>query len=300
MRIGLGQEVSELGLSVAGVEAEGWIGEFLDKLCSDVSKMPIIDPPRSFKGQLRPYQIKGLSWLAFLRQFSLGACLADDMGLGKTIKFIALTLHLNERNLLRGPTLIICPMSVAGNWKGEAERFAPSLKVMVHHGADRASGERFVKEAKRHNLVITTYALAYRNKQVLLRVNWECIALDEAQNIKSPLPKQTQAIRKLNASYRVALTGTPVENRLSELWSIMEFLNPGCLKSAKDSHTDFVVPIEKFRNRYQTKTLKRLIQPFVLRRVKSDPAIINDLPEKIETKVFCNLTRSKRHSTRLW
>lgn len=293
MRVGLGQEVSEFGLSVTGVEAEGWIGEFMDKLCGDVFKMPIVAPPRSFNGQLRSYQIKGLSWLAFLRQFNLGACLADDMGLGKTIEFLALMLHLKERKLLRGSSLIICPMSVVSNWEGEAERFAPSLKVMVHHGADRASGERFVKEAKRHNLVITTYALAYRDEQFLSKVNWECIALDEAQSIKNSSAKQTQAIRKLNGSYRVALTGTPVENRLSELWSIMEFLNPGYLKSAKDFHANFAIPIEKFRNPCRTKKLKRLIQPFVLRRVKTDPTVIDDLPEKIETKVFCHLTREQ-------
>ena len=293
MRIGLGQEVSELGLPVTGVDAEGWIGELLDRLCRDIVELPGVEPPRSFNGQLRPYQTKGLSWLAFLRQFGLGACLADDMGLGKTIEFVALMLYAQERNSLRGSTLLICPMSVVGNWKREVERFAPSLRVMVHHGPDRASGSAFKKEAKRHDLVITTYALAYRDKEMLGKVDWECVVLDEAQNIKNPSAKQTQAIRKLNASYKVALTGTPVENRLSELWSIMEFLNPGYLRSAKDFHSRFVVPIEKFRNPGQTERLKRLIQPFVLRRVKTDPTIINDLPEKIETKVFCNLTREQ-------
>jgi SNF2 family DNA or RNA helicase len=293
MRIGLGQEVSELGLPVTGVESQGWIGEFWDKLCGDVAQMPAVEPPQSFKGQLRPYQIKGLSWLTFLKQFGLGACLADDMGLGKTIEFIALMLYLQEKRLLHGPTLLICPMSVVSNWEREAERFAPSLKVMVHHGPDRASGEIFERESKRHDLVITTYALAHHDEELLSKVNWECVALDEAQNIKNPSAKQTQAIRKLNANYRVALTGTPVENRLSELWSIMEFLNPSYLRSAKDFYTNFVIPIEKFRSPSHTERLKRLIQPFVLRRVKTDPAIIDDLPEKVETKVFCNLTREQ-------
>ena len=293
MRIGLGQEISGLGLPVTGVEAEGWIGELLDNICGDVVKMPTLESPRGFNGQLRPYQVKGFSWLAFLRQFGLGTCLADDMGLGKTIEFIALMLYLREKKLVHAPTLLICPMSVVSNWKMEAERFAPSLKVMVHHGPDRASEGTFEKEAKRHNLVITTYALAHRDGEFLSKVNWEYVALDEAQNIKNPSAKQTQAIRKLNARYRVALTGTPVENRLSELWSIMEFLNHGYLKSAKDFHSSFVIPIEKFHSPNHTERLKRLIQPFVLRRVKTDPAIINDLPEKIETKVLCNLTREQ-------
>jgi SNF2 family DNA or RNA helicase len=242
---------------------------------------------------LRPYQTKGLSWLAFLKQFGLGACLADDMGLGKTIQFTALLLHAQEKKLLQGPTLLICPMSVVANWQKEVERFAPSLRVMVHHGADRFLGKSFQKEAKRHNLVITTYALAHHDAEFLSEVNWWCVALDEAQNIKNPSAKQTQAIRKLNTSYRVALTGTPVENRLSELWSIMEFLNPGYLKSAKDFHTNFAIPVEKYHNPSRAERLKRLIQPFVLRRVKTDPTIINDLPEKIETKVFCNLAQEQ-------
>jgi SNF2 family DNA or RNA helicase len=293
LRLGLGQDISETGLSVTGMESEGWIKEFLDTFSNDTAKMPTVKPPEKFKGQLRPYQLSGVSWMAFLKRFGLGACLADDMGLGKTIEFIAFLLHLKDQNMLHGPSLLICPMSVINNWKIEVKRFAPMFKVMVHHGANRNSGNKFVQEAETHDIVITTYSLAYRDEEMLAKIRWECIALDEAQNIKNSSAKQSQAVRKLNSSYRVALTGTPVENRLSELWSIMEFLNPGYLRSAQDFHNSFVIPIEKFRSPAHTERLKRLIQPFVLRRLKTDPTIISDLPEKIETKVFCNLTQEQ-------
>jgi len=293
VRAGLGREISESGLPVADVTAEGWIGDFLDTWRGDASRMPLIAPSKDFNGQLRPYQVAGVSWMAFLRRFGFGACLADDMGLGKTIEFLALLLNLRDNRLLHGPSLLICPMSVVNNWKREAERFTPSLKVMVHHGPGRASGKAFVKQAKTHDLVITTYALAHRDAGLLSGIKWECISLDEGQNIKNPSARQTQAVRKLNGNFRVALTGTPVENRLSELWSIMEFLNPGYLGTAGDFRSKFVIPVEKFRSPTHAERLKTLIQPFVLRRVKTDPTIISDLPEKIETKVFCHLTREQ-------
>ncbi|MBT9148860.1 MAG: DEAD/DEAH box helicase [Dehalococcoidia bacterium] len=295
LRIGLGQEVSEVGLPVMGLEAAGWVGECLDRF-SEGAKIAEVEPPQSFNGQMRPYQIKGLSWLVFLKQFGFGACLADDMGLGKTIEFIAFMLHERvgrRKESWPGPTLLICPMSVVGNWKKEVERFGPLLQVMVHHGADRLSGKEFEKAIKKHDLVISTYALAHRDEELFSKIHWECVVLDEAQNIKNPSAKQTQAIRKLTASHRVTLTGTPVENRLSELWSIMDFLNPGYLKSAQDFHRKFVIPIEKYRNHSRAEMLKRLIQPFVLRRIKTDPTIIKDLPEKMEMKVFCNLSQEQ-------
>ncbi len=295
LRIGLGQEVCEVGLPVMGIEAEGWPADFLGGLSRGV-RISEVEPPSSFNGQLRPYQVKGLSWLVFLRRFGLGACLADDMGLGKTIEFIALMLHERagrRRKSRPGPTLLICPMSVVDNWRKEVERFGSSLRTMIHHGADRLSGKAFERQAGQHDLVITTYALAFRDRELLSQVGWECVVLDEAQNIKNPAAKQTRAIKSLDADYRVALTGTPVENRLSELWSIMDFLNPGYLGSADDFRTRFIIPIEKYRDPTRAQTLKSLIQPFTLRRTKTDPSIINDLPEKMEMKVVCNLTREQ-------
>jgi SNF2 family DNA or RNA helicase len=304
MQLGLGagsEDVeTEVGLPVVDVEAEGWLEDMLSSLSEGEGvKVTPVKTPKTFNGKLRPYQVKGVSWLAYLNKFGLGACLADDMGLGKTIELIALLLHERSGAGKRGkkfslaPTLLICPMSVVGNWQKEVERFAPSLKVMVHHGADRLTGKKFAREAKKNDLVICTYALAHRDEDTLSEVHWQHVVLDEAQNIKNPAAKQTQAIKKLKAAHRIALTGTPVENRLSELWSIMDFLNPGYLKSAQHFRTNFALPIEKYRKKERAEILRRIIQPFVLRRVKTDPKVINDLPEKMEMKVYYNLTREQ-------
>ncbi len=295
LRLGLGQEQSAVGLQVIDIEGQGWIKELMDKLTNS-RKITTIESPSALHGKLRPYQLNGVSWLAFLKQFGFGACLADDMGLGKTLELITLLLH--DRSAQNGasrpgPTLVICPMSIVGNWHRELQRFAPSLSVMVHHGAERLSDEAFREEARKHDIVITTYALALRDKEHLAPVEWEYVVLDEAQNIKNESAKQTRAIRSLNARHRIALTGTPVENRLSELWSIMDFLNPNYLGSGTDFRKKFGIPIEKYHDASRAESLKRLIQPFVLRRLKTDKAIIQDLPDKMEMKVFCNLTQEQ-------
>ena len=287
MGLGEGGEVGDL--PVVGVEAQGWVHDLLRRL-SGSEPLAELSPPEDLVGQLRPYQVRGLSWLAFLRRWGLGACLADDMGLGKTIQTIALVLNDLQEGLAEGPVLVFCPTSVVGNWAREIARFAPSLRVMVHHGSDRASGEDFVAQACQAHVVISTYALARRDEETLRAVEWAGIVLDEAQNIKNPAAKQTQAIRRLPAGYRVALTGTPVENRLSELWSIMQFLNPGYLGSQKSFRTRFARPIEQYQDSEAAAGLRKLVQPFILRRVKTDPTVIQDLPEKLENKVYCTLT----------
>ncbi|MBV9712067.1 MAG: DEAD/DEAH box helicase, partial [Ktedonobacteraceae bacterium] len=293
LRIGLGEGTAEMGLPVLDIEADGWIQDALGRLSQNVP-LSDIEIPATFQGKLRPYQLKGVSWLAFLKEFGFGACLADSMGLGKTIQLITLLLH--ERNKLNppatppSPTLLICPMSIVGNWQKELQRFGPSLNVMIHYGPERLSDQAFTEEAEKHDVVITTYALALRDKEHLTAVEWENIVVDEAQNIKNETAKQTQAIKQLQARNKIALTGTPVENRLSELWSIMEFLNPQYLGPGQDFRKKFAIPIEKYHDKYSAETLKRLIQPFVLRRLKTDKAIIQDLPDKMEMKVFCNLT----------
>jgi SNF2 family DNA or RNA helicase len=297
LRLGLGDGTTEIGLPVLGIETEGWIRDALDRLSQRV-QLSTITVPATFQGKLRPYQLKGVSWLAFLKQFGFGGCLADSMGLGKTIELIALLLHErddknNGATPALQPTLLICPMSIVGNWHKEIQRFAPSLSVMVHHGAERLSDQAFIEEALRHDVVITTYALALRDQEHLSAIDWENVVVDEAQNIKNESAKQTQAIKKLNARNRIALTGTPVENRLSELWSIMEFLNPGYLGSGADFRKKFAIPIERYHHTESAETLKKLIQPFVLRRLKTDKSIIKDLPDKLEMKVFCNLTQEQ-------
>ncbi|MBE3574736.1 MAG: DEAD/DEAH box helicase [Firmicutes bacterium] len=290
------------------LEASGWVQDVLQ----GVPQMPaalaeaggspgirfrLLPQPAGFRGQLRPYQITGFSWLVFMDRLGLGACLADDMGLGKTIQVIALLLQerlpQEGEPAAPGPTLLVCPMSVVGNWQREVARFAPSLRVLVHHGSQRLTGPDFAAEASRHDLVITTYALAYRDHKVLAGVPWYRVVLDEAQNIKNSAAKQTQSIRSLRAARRLALTGTPMENRLAELWSIMDFLNPGYLGSAQGFRTRFAIPIERDHDQRRLQTLSRLVKPFLLRRTKTDPSIIRDLPEKVETKVYCSLTREQ-------
>ncbi|UCE61564.1 MAG: DEAD/DEAH box helicase [Phycisphaerales bacterium] len=279
----------DTGLPVAGIRAHGWIHDVLNATSIDETIEQTAQPDR-FAGELRPYQRQGLSWLRFLSKHGLGACLADDMGLGKTIQMIALWLNEREEGDAPGPTLLVVPMSLVGNWQREIARFAPSLSVMVHHGLERLTGDAFVDEAADHDVVISTYGLAHRDLEHLAKVQWHRIALDEAQNVKNPAAKQSVAVRSLQAVQRVALTGTPVENRLSELWSIIDFLNPGYLGNASEFRRRFAVPIERHHDEDRSRRLRELIQPFILRRVKDDPAVAADLPEKHEMTVYCNLT----------
>jgi SNF2 family DNA or RNA helicase/intein/homing endonuclease len=221
---------------------------------------------------------------------------ADNIICHNTVQLITLLLHErvgSDNKEQPPPTLLICPMSIVGNWHRELQRFAPSLKVMIHHGHERLSGEAFAQEARQNDVVITTYALALRDKEHLALIEWDNVVVDEAQNIKNDTAKQTQAIKQLQGQHKIALTGTPVENRLSELWSIMEFLNPGYLGSATDFRKNFAIPIERYREANRSEALKRLIQPFVLRRLKTDKTIIADLPDKMEMKVYCNLTQEQ-------
>ncbi len=279
------------GLSVGGVTAEGWVEEFLGRLEGRAS-FEELAAPADFRGTLRPYQVRGYSWLAFLRRWGLGACLADDMGLGKTVQMLAAIQRDREAGERR-PVLLICPTSVVGNWKKEAERFTPDLPVLIHHGGQRTRGDSFRKKVGPFALVLSSYALLHRDREMLEKVAWAGVVLDEAQNIKNPETKQAQAARSLRADYRVALTGTPVENHVGDLWSILEFLNPGFLGTQADFRRRYFVPIQAQRDAEAAGRLKRLTGPFVLRRLKSDKSIIADLPDKLEMKVFCNLTREQ-------
>ncbi|HET89989.1 MAG TPA: hypothetical protein ENN99_04500, partial [Chloroflexi bacterium] len=289
LQVGLSEEGQVEDIPITGVETQGWISDLLRRL-NGGEPLTELEQPHDLAGQLRPYQLRGFSWLVFLRRWGLGACLADDMGLGKTIQTIALILHDLETGQINGPVLVICPTSVVGNWAREIGRFAPALRVVIHHGSDRASGDEFFDLTDRVHVVISTYALARRDEEMLREVEWAGVVLDEAQNIKNPAAKQTQAIRRLASGYRIALTGTPVENRLSELWSIMQFLNPGYLGSQQAFSTRFARPIERYQDQEAATRLRKLVHPFILRRVKSDPTIIQDLPDKLENKVYCTLT----------
>jgi SNF2 family DNA or RNA helicase len=291
VQMALGGEKSLGGLLFHGVSAEGWIADLLARL-EGQAQFEEAAAPAGFQGELRPYQVRGYSWLAFLKQWGLGACLADDMGLGKTIQALALIQRDWESNG-RQPVLLICPTSVVGNWQKEAARFCPDLPVLVHHGGARVKGEAFQKIAGRHAIVVSSYALLHRDLEFLQAVPWAGVILDEAQNIKNPETRQARAARSLPAGYRVAMTGTPVENNVGDLWSVMEYLNPGFLGSREDFRRKFFVPIQALRDADAAERLKRLTAPFVLRRLKTDRSIIADLPEKMEMKVFCMLTREQ-------
>jgi len=282
------------GLPITEVVADGWIGELLTSLQQN-DKVNPLPAPGAFQGELRHYQSAGLAWLAFLQQWSLGGCLADDMGLGKTPQTIALLLHARERTQTNDdacPTLIVCPTSVVNNWERELARFAPSLRVYAHHGAARKKND-LTARASASDVILSSYPLLQRDEKQLTALAWDNVILDEAQNIKNPETKQARAARKLDARWRLALTGTPVENRLSELWSIFQFLNPGYLGAQADFQRRFANPIERGGNDAAAQQLKRLTAPFILRRVKTDPNVINDLPAKNEMKTFCNLTREQ-------
>jgi SNF2 family DNA or RNA helicase len=280
------------GVEIAAVEASGWLEALLDDVRQG-GRVDLEQEPDGFEGELRGYQKRGVAWLATLQRYNLGALLADDMGLGKTAQIIALLLLREQSGLDQGPTLVVCPTSVVGNWRHELQRFAPSLRVLVHHGAARAEGDEFSQSAGESDVVLSTYSLLHRDEDDLARVEWDGIVLDEAQNVKNAQTRAAQAARAIKANWRVALTGTPVENRLADLWSIFQVINPGYLGSAEAFRREFALPIERASDADATARLKSLTAPFILRRLKTDRTVIADLPEKQEMKVYCSLTREQ-------
>ena len=278
----------DLPLEIAAVSADGWLGALLDG-SADARIRPVA-PPENFLATLRPYQQRGLAWLHFLAALGVGACLADDMGLGKTVQLLALeAVHRQERPDA-GPTLLVCPMSLIGNWEAEVAKFAPGLRIGVHHGADRLRGKDFDAALGGIDVVITTYTTLTRDVEQLESVAWNRIVLDEAQAVKNRLSRSAKAVKRLSAAHRIALTGTPVENRLGEMWSIMDFLNPGMLGSAELFRTRYAIPIERNGDEAAAERVRAITRPYLLRRVKTDPTIIDDLPEKIEIKQYYTLT----------
>ena len=291
LRMALGGEDAPHGFAFGGVQSTGWLNDLLNQLegRTPCAELP---PPAELGGTLRPYQARGFSWLAFLQRWGLGACLADDMGLGKTIQTLALLQNLwSSGNKV--PSLLICPTSVVNNWAKEAEKFTPELPIMVHHGLDRKKGAAFKRLASAQALVISSYGLLQRDVAVLKDISWGGVILDEAQNIKNPETKQAKAARAIPAAYRIALTGTPVENNVGDLWSLMDFLNPGFLGSQQEFRKRFFIPIQTGRDPEAATRLKRLTAPFLLRRLKTDTSIISDLPDKVEMKEFCPLTKEQ-------
>lgn len=289
------------------IDHDQTLSEMLHRLQNPAQLEEIADP-NTFQGQLRPYQRRGVSWMVYLESLGLNGCLADDMGMGKSAQVIAHLVLERERHIPKParsrrkpsavatipPTLLIAPTSVVGNWGKEVEKFAPHLRIMLHHGNQRIKDNQDFQQAIADcDLVVTSYALARLDSALLNQHTWHRVIIDEAQNIKNPKAAQTKAILKLPANHRLALTGTPVENRLLDLWSIFNFLNPGYLGKESQFRQSFEIPIQKDNNLTKSQTLKKLVEPFILRRVKTDPAIIQDLPDKVEQKCYCNLTKEQ-------
>ncbi len=293
LRGGLGLE--PLGvpaeLALARVEAPGPLGALL---AGDLhGRAEALPTPEGFVGALRPYQQRGLGWLVFLGQLGLGACLADDMGLGKTAQLIASLLA----DPLQAPTLVVAPVTLLGNWRRELERFAPGLKLAVHHGPERprtlAALRRNLKALGPGGVLIASYGVLSRDAALLAKVAWGRLVFDEAQQLKNPHTAVARAAAGLGAARRIALTGTPVENRLLELWALLQLLNPGLLGSLAQFRQRFALPIERDRDSEAAERLRRLTAPFLLRRLKSDPTILPDLPGRIEQTDLCTLSEEQ-------
>ncbi|TVP60877.1 MAG: DEAD/DEAH box helicase [Nodularia sp. (in: Bacteria)] len=275
------------------IEHDEVLSEMIAKL-QDKSQLEPISEQLNLQGTLREYQKRGVAWLEYLERLGLNGCLADDMGLGKSVQVIARLVQEKDAVESVLPTLLIAPTSVVGNWQKEIAKFAPHLKSMVHHGSDRLQNSPEFKAAcQQHDVIITSFTLARKDEKLFNSVEWQRLVLDEAQNIKNPKAAQTKAILKLSAKHRLALTGTPVENRLLDLWSIFNFLNPGYLGKEAQFRKSFEVPIQKDNDRVKSTTLKKLVEPLILRRVKTDQSIINDLPDKVEQKLYTNLTKEQ-------
>ena len=293
LRLRLGGAAHLHGLAMETIASTPRLEQLLDNLerSRAVEGRPM---PKGFLGELRPYQQRGHSWLYYLVDQGFGACLADDMGLGKTVQAIAVMLDWRKRAAKAGCLLIVCPVSVLGNWRRELIRFAPELRTTLHHGKTRAeTPEEFQKILDSHDVMLTSYNLLQRDEELLTACTFEGVILDEAQNIKNPTTKQSRVARTLRGNFRVALTGTPLENRPLDLWSIMDFLNEGLLGSRTQFMQTLEHPIVKQRRQSSMSALARLVRPFVLRRLKTDSEIVADLPEKTEQIVASTLTREQ-------
>ena len=255
-------------------------------IIQDFTKPVDVNPPETLKGELRPYQMTGLKWLWTNVSKGFGACMADDMGLGKTIQVISLILKMKEEGLLTKPVLVICPTTLMGNWMKELQMFAPSVDAVIYHGTER-------KLDVKHDVILTTYAIMRIDVEELKKQTWGMIIVDEAQNIKNPDTAQTLAIKMLKSDIKIAMTGTPVENRLTELWSIFDFINQGYLGSLREFQKSYAIPIERFKENSRAAKLKMSISPFVLRRLKTDKHVISDLPEKMVLNEYCYLSKSQ-------
>jgi superfamily II DNA or RNA helicase len=273
------------------IGGDQWISDLLAGLPDD--KLTETHEPPGFVGELRHYQRRGLSWMSFLGRVGLGGCLADDMGLGKTATALAHLATRSREMRPRKPHLVVCPLSVVHNWYAEAARFTPDLEVEIHHGGERARGTQAAAQLVPSDVVVTTYGLLARDIDSLGEVEWGTVILDEAQMVKNHATRAAKAVRRLSAEQKLALTGTPVENHLGELWSILDAVNPGLYGSAKSFSEKYAKPIQRNGDAAATAALRTLTQPFVLRRTKADKTLLPELPDKIEKIAWSALTREQ-------
>jgi len=278
---------------VTSISNGQWLDSVIRKLTSP-EELSAVSLGKNFRAELRPYQKKGINWLWFHHSLGFGACLADDMGLGKTVQILGFLSALKSatKAASRKASLLVIPASLIANWQDEIAKFTPNLKYYVAHPSVHRSKKITGKNAKtlnRLDLVITTYALAQKYEW-LQSYNWSYVILDEAQAIKNPVTKQSRAVKKLSAQNRITMTGTPIENRLSDLWSLFDFLNPGLLGTSKE----FGVFVKKIRDDSSGfAQLRKLVSPYILRRLKTDKTVISDLPEKVEMKTYASLSKKQ-------
>ncbi|MBP2031867.1 non-specific serine/threonine protein kinase [Clostridium algifaecis] len=274
-----------LGINEEDIDLEVSNGNWLKKIRDSMVNPEVIKESKlvkSFKATLRKYQKTGFAWLSYMQKLGFGACLADDMGLGKTVQIIAFLENVRVQK--GGRALLVIPASLIGNWQKEIEKFAPKMSVIVLHGKEAAAN---LEESA--FLYITTYGMASRLEE-LKNIFWDILILDEAQAIKNPGTKQTKTIKAIKAKTKFAMTGTPIENRLSDLWSLFDFLDPGLLGSAKE-FTNFTKKMRDNSSNYAK--LRNIVNPFILRRLKTDKNVISDLPEKIEIKEYASLSKKQ-------
>ena len=291
-------------LEIEEVKSHGWLRGLVEELRSASCLSSSVSSPSKFvgfHGELREYQRRGVEWLKFLTGHGFGALLADDMGLGKTIQVIAWVLSAIDSNRQQStavgsgkPILIVAPLTLLSNWKHEFAKFAPGLKVYVHQGEKRHLASGFRKAVEEADVTVTSYNLLVRDYTDFSEIKWEALVLDEAQAVKNPDTQAARAIRALTPPKRIALTGTPVENSVADLWSLEEFLNPGFLGGRKDFTERFVKPIAADERSAAGKRLRHALEPFVLRRLKSDRGIAAELGPKREIREYCELTAEQR------
>ena len=268
----------------ADVEFSGDYNELLNSITS----FKEINVPGSLNANLRPYQEKGYSWLVQNINSGFGSILADDMGLGKTLQVLTTIQHFKDEGMLeKEKVLVVAPTSLLTNWQQEIRKFTPDLTSHIFHGPNR----RFTK--KKYDVYLTSYGVIRRDIEKFKRQKWFLTVIDEAQNIKNPETKQTKAVKSIKSKHKIAMSGTPVENRLSEYWSIFDFTNKGYLSTLNKFKKSYINPIEKERNNDTLNNFKQITQPFILRRLKSDKNIVKDLPDKIVNDIYCNLTKEQ-------